>query len=96
MLKSIDNSKKEISSAYNYIQRIISSMVDTLIAVDNNGLIERVNSAAVDMLGFREAEMIGRPVEMLLKVIKWFFIEQDIRYWNYSGRNMLKNGIDAL
>ena len=31
----------------------------------------------------------GYPVEMVLKVLKWFFIEQDIRYWNYSGRNML-------
>ncbi len=31
----------------------------------------------------------GFPVDMVLKTIKWFFIEQDIRYWNYSGRNKL-------
>lgn len=30
----------------------------------------------------------GLPVEHILKVIKWLFIAQDIRYWNYSGRNM--------
>lgn len=30
----------------------------------------------------------GMPVEHILKVIKWLFIEQDIRYWNYSGRAM--------
>ena len=30
----------------------------------------------------------GLPVEHILKVLKWLFIEQDIRYWNYSGRNM--------
>lgn len=30
----------------------------------------------------------GLPVDHILKVIKWLFIEQDIRYWNYSGRNM--------
>ncbi|MDP1845322.1 MAG: DNA adenine methylase [Candidatus Moranbacteria bacterium] len=28
----------------------------------------------------------GFSLEMLIKVIKWFFIEQDIRYWNWSGR----------
>lgn len=28
----------------------------------------------------------GFSLEMLMKVIKWFFIEQDIRYWNWSGR----------
>lgn len=30
----------------------------------------------------------GYPVDHILKVLKWLFIEQDIRYWNYSGRNM--------
>lgn len=35
----------------------------------------------------------GYSVEMLLKVIKWFFIEQDIRYWNYSGRAMFMSGV---
>ena len=30
----------------------------------------------------------GHPVDLVLKVIKWFFIEQDITYWNYSGRDM--------
>lgn len=35
----------------------------------------------------------GLPVDLLLGVIKWFFIEQDIRYWNYSGRNEFVHGI---
>ena len=30
----------------------------------------------------------GLPVDHILKTIKWLFIEQDIRYWNYSGRTM--------
>lgn len=30
----------------------------------------------------------GFAVDHVLKTIKWLFIEQDIRYWNYSGRNM--------
>ncbi len=30
----------------------------------------------------------GLPVDHVLKTIKWLFIEQDIRYWNYSGREM--------
>lgn len=31
----------------------------------------------------------GFPIDLIFKTSKWFFIEQDIRYWNYSGRNML-------
>lgn len=30
----------------------------------------------------------GLTPEHILKVIKWLFIEQDIAYWSYSGRNM--------
>ncbi len=36
------------------------------------------------------------PVDALLKILKWMFIEQDIRDWNYSGRNMLMNGIEEV
>ena len=28
----------------------------------------------------------GLPADHTLKVLKWMFIEQDIRYWNYGGR----------
>lgn len=31
---------------------------------------------------------VGLPVDHIVKTIKWLFIEQDIRYWNYSGRFM--------
>ncbi|SEL20327.1 hypothetical protein SAMN04488691_103239 [Haloferax larsenii] len=30
---------------------------------------------------------VGRVPEALLKPLPWLFIEQDIRYWNYSGRD---------
>lgn len=35
----------------------------------------------------------GFSVELILKVLKWLFIEQDITYWNYEGRGMLLRGI---
>ncbi|MCL2774590.1 MAG: DNA adenine methylase [Oscillospiraceae bacterium] len=38
----------------------------------------------------------GFSADMILKTIKWLFIEQDIRYWNYSGRDMLWQGIPRL
>jgi hypothetical protein len=36
----------------------------------------------------------GFSPELLLKILKWLFIEQDITYWNYDGRGMLKMAID--
>jgi hypothetical protein len=39
---------------------------------------------------------VGLPVDALLKVLKWMFIEQDLTYWNWSGRRMLMGGIRGL
>ncbi|MGD0597642.1 MAG: DNA adenine methylase [Sedimentisphaerales bacterium] len=39
---------------------------------------------------------VGFSIELLLKVIKWLFIEQDVTYWNWSGRHMLMSGINGI
>jgi len=36
----------------------------------------------------------GFSIESILKIIKWLFIEQDMTYWSYDGRDMLKSAID--
>ena len=38
----------------------------------------------------------GASVEFLLKVLKWLFIEQDMTYWNYDGREMFKRSIEKM
>lgn len=38
----------------------------------------------------------GMSLEMLLKILKWLFIEQDLTYWNYDGRGMLWSGIQTI
>jgi hypothetical protein len=35
-------------------------------------------------------------VEILLRCIKWLFVEQDITYWSYSGREMLYKGLKSV
>lgn len=35
----------------------------------------------------------GMSTEMVLKILKWLFIEQDTTYWNYDGRYMLFSAI---
>lgn len=40
--------------------------------------------------------LIGFSYELSLKLIRWFFIEQDITYWSGQGREMFYNGIQNL
>jgi len=39
---------------------------------------------------------VGRTPDVLLKSLPWLFIEQDIRYWNYTGRNMTIEVVEKL
>jgi len=50
---------------------------------------QEVTSKDYETLTFRS----GLPVDMILGVVKWFFIEQDVTYWNYSGRAMFMSGV---
>ena len=38
----------------------------------------------------------GHHIEVILYSIKWLFIEQDITYWNWSGRNMFYSKLMEL
>jgi hypothetical protein len=39
---------------------------------------------------------IGLDSEILLECIKWLFLEQDVTYWNYSGRAMFYSKINEI
>jgi hypothetical protein len=36
----------------------------------------------------------GLPIDKLLLILKWLFIEQDLTYWLQTGRNMLMSAIE--
>ncbi|MHC5311036.1 hypothetical protein ACYSNM_13415 [Myroides sp. LJL116] len=38
----------------------------------------------------------GLSLDILCETIKWLFVEQDVTYWNYSGRAMFYNAIQEI
>jgi PAS domain S-box-containing protein len=49
-----------------YVDNIIGSMNDTLVVVDPNATISSVNKATCELLGFREDELIGRDISLIV------------------------------
>ncbi len=49
-----------------YMDNIVSSMMDTLIVVSPEGTIIRLNEAACFLLGYHEEELIGQPFALIL------------------------------
>ncbi|MGR3178957.1 MAG: PAS domain S-box protein [Candidatus Anammoxibacter sp.] len=58
-------SRDELINAKDYIGNIIKTMADTLIVVSPDAAIKTVNQAALNLLGYREDELIGKPVGMI-------------------------------
>lgn len=43
-----------------YVDNILRSMAETLIVIDPDGTIQRVNQAAISLLGYERGELVGR------------------------------------
>ena len=56
---------KAVTVSKNYVDQIIESMADMLIVVDAQGTIEKVNRAALDLLGYEEGELIGKKLSRI-------------------------------
>ena len=62
--RMVDNlSRTTVSKVY--VDNIISSMADPLVVTDTNRTIQRANQATLDLLGYREEEVLGQPISFL-------------------------------
>ncbi len=52
----------KLTETTQYTESILANMIDTLIVVDPDATIKSVNKATLDLLGYAEVELIGKPV----------------------------------
>lgn len=60
--KAFQEKSRELTKTQDYTDNIIKTMLDSLIVINPDGRIERINKAALDILGYRERELIKKPV----------------------------------
>ncbi len=61
----------QLSQAKKYLEKILVNTADILIVFNQSGKIQRVNRAAVDLLGYAEEELIGKSISLLSTDEKW-------------------------
>jgi PAS domain S-box-containing protein len=67
MTEKLEKTQGEIIAAREYTDNIIKSMNDSMIVVSPAGVIERVNNATVNILGYGEDELVGAHIDMIFK-----------------------------
>ena len=58
--------RKEAERAQAFLAAIVGSADDAIIAKDLNGIIQSANAAAERVFGYSAAELVGKPVVMLI------------------------------
>ncbi len=61
-----------------YVNNIIKTMADTLIVMTPDGIIEAVNHASLNFLGYTEDELINRPIVTILAEDECLFRKTEI------------------
>jgi PAS domain S-box-containing protein len=79
---------KAVTVSKNYVDKIIESMADMLIVVNSKGIIEKVNRATLDLLGYEEKQLIGKKADVIFDGAKTdhIFLDEIIR--TKSVRNL--------
>lgn len=57
--------------------------------------LRQYNLSNVNGITFVDGDGNNVPIAIMLLAIRWLFIEQDMTYWNWSGRQMLWDGLVA-
>ena len=50
----------------NYMDKVITSMADALIVTTKSGKIKKVNKATVELLGYREEELVEKQISLII------------------------------
>lgn len=75
IIEDLKLKKKENELAYLKVKEILEKIYNCQSILNSNYQYLKFSS--------------GVEIEGIFKIIKWLFIEQDVTYWNWSGRNML-------
>ncbi len=62
---TLKEEREEIFNKKVYLESIMSSMTDALIVVNSDATLRSVNKATLDLLGYREDELVGQPVKKI-------------------------------
>jgi|ETNmetMinimDraft_33_1059910.scaffolds.fasta_scaffold01907_2 PAS domain S-box-containing protein len=68
-----------------YLDTVVNSMVDALVVVTPDAVIETINQSALALLGYKEEDLIGKPVAII-------FAEEVTLFEGTEMEELLKEG----
>jgi PAS domain S-box-containing protein len=103
--KQLEDTKKlieELRYAKEYNEKIIENLIYTLIVIDEQGNIKKINRAMEDLLGYTQKDIIGKPAVAIFteafKLTKWNELLKEKKIKDFPVEFLAKDGqkISAL
>ena len=63
--KLLDAKSRALIEERKFVENVIASMGDSVVIIDSQGLIQSVNQATIELLGYTERDLCGRPASAL-------------------------------
>jgi len=86
MIDDIRNGIDSIERERDYTNNIISSMIDTLIVIGPDATIQTVNQVTLNLLGYEEEELIGKPISTV-------FVKEESEFKDADFKDLIRKGI---
>ncbi|MCG2769661.1 MAG: PAS domain S-box protein [Anaerolineae bacterium] len=74
-----------LQASYRHQAAILESMLDVLVVTNPDGIIYIVNPAALELLGYAEEELIGRPVGTIFEEEEEEEEEEELAFFKGTG-----------
>jgi len=68
--EEIEQKNRELLKTKEFVENVIIHMADALIVLDSKGRINMVNHAALEILGYKDEEIIGKPMDLIFEKTK--------------------------
>lgn len=84
--------KKDLIIKYKYDKKLyfwLIEQIQKLYYIDKSLDYEKIRKKQKEIENSKNKNYFGLNLELVLKIIDWLFIEQDIRYWNGLGRKYI-------
>lgn len=65
-IRRIDLEKEKIKEGKTYLATLFNSVFDSVVVIDNRGIIQRINHRALQLFGYKNEELIGKNVNILI------------------------------
>lgn len=86
--------KKDLIIKYKYDRKLyfwLIEQIKKIYYIDKSINYEEIREKQKEIDNSKNKNFFGLNIELLLNIIDWLFIEQDIRYWNGLGRKYIYN-----